>query len=178
MINQETLKEFDKLYNDTYQDIVKYVVCKCHNIDDVKDITQNIYLAILKKTNLKDINKAYLLGIAKNKINEYYRFKYKQKIISLFSEKEKDIPLENIPSDFVLQDYIIKEQDLKTIWQFLKKKKVIIPKIFYLYYYSDLNLKQISELLNISESNVKNYLYRTLKELEKYLKERSDTYEQ
>lgn len=174
MINQETLKAFDKLYKETYQDIVKYVVCKCQNIADVKDITQNIYLAVLIKEDLTLFNKAYLLGVARNKINEYYRFNYKAKIISLFSPKNNLTLLDTIPDNFDLQDYLIKDQDLKAIWHFLKKKKAIISKIFYLYYYSGLSLKEIAEELNISESNVKNYLYRSLKELEIYLKERSD----
>ena len=49
MIDQETLNIFDKLYNKTYKDILKYVVCNCSNTEDVKDIIQDIYVAILKK---------------------------------------------------------------------------------------------------------------------------------
>lgn len=49
MASQETLKIFDELYYETYQDILKYVVCNCSNIDNVKDIVQNIYLEVLKR---------------------------------------------------------------------------------------------------------------------------------
>lgn len=168
MLNQETLNSFDKLYYETYSDILKYIICNCSNIEDVKDIIQNVYLEILRKLEKdKSFNKSksYIIGIAKNKVNEYYRFNYKAKIISLFSSKN-DLPLlDNIPSDIDIQKELIKKEDLKLIWNFLKKKKVIISKIFYLYYYTDSNIKEISKVLNISESNVKNYLYRTLKEL-------------
>lgn len=58
-----------------------------------------------------------------------------------------------------------KKFDTDVIWNYLKQKPVIISKIVYLYYYEGMNLKEISECLNISLSNVKNYLYRTLKEL-------------
>ena len=70
MIDQETLNTFDELYFDTYQDVLKYIVINCSNIEDVKDIIQNVYLEVIKKMNNKNIqmNKSYIIGIAKNKI--------------------------------------------------------------------------------------------------------------
>lgn len=51
-------------------------------------------------------------------------------------------------------------------------KNIIFIKVFYLYYYSDLKISQIATELNISESKVKNILYRTIKEIkEKMMKE-------
>ena len=68
MLDQEALKIFEKLYEETYQEILRYIVCKCSNIEDVKDILQTVYLEVLKKleknTSLK-ITKQYILGIAK-----------------------------------------------------------------------------------------------------------------
>jgi len=171
MIDQETLKVFDELYNDTYHNTLKYVICNCSNIDDVKDIVQNVYLEVLKKlkeNNLSVENKSYIIGIARHKVKDYYRFRYKEKLISLFSSEDKseDILLvDTIPSNMNIDGDFIKKEELKEVWNFLRKKKSIIGKIFYLYYYEDSSIKEISETLGISESNVKNYLYRTLKEL-------------
>ena len=44
MINQNTLKIFDDLYDKTYKIVLKYVVCNCSNAKDIKDIIQNIYI--------------------------------------------------------------------------------------------------------------------------------------
>lgn len=174
MINQETLKAFDELYYDTYQDVLNYTVLNCSNIEDVKDIVQNIYLEVLKKLEKSKalISKAYVIGIAKNKIKDYYRFSYKNKLISLFSNRNKsDIELiDTIKDDFDLEKVILKEEDIKFIWQYLKKQNVIISKIFYLYYYNEYSIKDIAKVLNISESNVKNYLYRTLNKLNALMK--------
>ena len=49
MINQNTLKIFDDLYDKTYKNVLKYVVCNCSNAEDIKDIIQNIYIEILNK---------------------------------------------------------------------------------------------------------------------------------
>ena len=176
MLDQETLKTFEELYEETYEEILRYVVCKSSNIEDVKDIVQTVYLEVLKKLK-KDVSfkitKQYIIGIAKNKINSYYRFNYKAKIISLFSNKkdeEKIEILDTIPDEFDLQSYLINKNDIEIIWDFLKNKKAIIYKIFYLYYYSNFKIKDIAKTLNISEANVKNYLYRTLKELASFMK--------
>ena len=177
MIDQETLKKFDEIYAKTYANILKYVICNCSNIEDVKDIVQNIYLELLKvlhkKTTYNNLN-AYIMGIAKNKVKEYYRFNYKNKIISLFSKKEDLELLDTIPNNIDLQKDLIQKEDLKFIWSYLKNKKVIIAKIFYLYYYSNISIKEIAKELNINESNVKHYLYRTLKELKNVVKQRGE----
>ncbi len=172
MIDQETLKTFDKLYYESYNDVLKYVVCNCSNIEDTKDIIQNVYLEVIKKIK-KDANfeitKGYIMGITKNKVKDYYRFNYKNKILSLFSNKDNIDLLDQTSSDFDLQDSFIKETDLDIVWKYLKEKSGIIPKIFYLYYYADYGIKDIAEYLNINESSVKNNLYRTLKELKTLL---------
>lgn len=176
MIDHKVMETFDKLYNETYNDILKYVVCNCYNINDIEDIIQNTYIGlynVLKKN--KDISniKSYLIKIAKNKINDYYRFKYKKKFISLFSNEDKIDLIDNIPSDIDIEKEIIKKEDIDKIWNFLSSKKVVISKVFYLYYYLDLSIKEISRELNITESSVKHYLYRTLKELNNYLEVKS-----
>lgn len=173
--NQETLNTFDKLYYDTYQDVLKYIVINCSNIDDVKDIIQNVYLDVLKKLGNKNIklNKSYIIGIAKNKIKDYYRFNYKVKITSLFSgiRDSKDINLvDTLDANIDIEKIIIEKQDINFIWRYLKKQKAVIAKIFFLYYYMDYNIKDISLELHINESNVKNYLYRTLNKLNSLMK--------
>ncbi len=167
--SQETLNKFNTLYEDTYKSISKYIVCNCQNIEDVKDILQNIYLDAFKKISKnKDINLNYLQGIAKNKLKDYYRFHYKNKIISFFQEKE-EMFYETVPDDFDLEKTISNKYDTELVWKYLRKKKVIVSKIFYLFYNLDLTILEIASLLELSESNVKHYLYRTLKELNKYL---------
>lgn len=80
----------------------------------------------------------------------------------------------DIPDNFDLELNYIKNEDINFIWEFLKKKKNIIFKVFYLYYYEELSIKNISKTLNISQSNVKHYLYRTINELKEVMKERND----
>lgn len=177
MIDQETLEKFDKLYNDSYQTVLKYVICKCSNIEDVKDIVQNIYLDLLRKLDKDksfDIDISYVMGVAKNKVNQYYRFNYKVKIVSLFSKQDDISLIDVVSSEVDLSKDVIRKDDLEFVWNFIKRKKIIVFKIFYLYYYCDLTIESISKELNITISGVKYYLYNTLKELKLIMKEREN----
>ena len=70
MAKKKTLKTFDDIYHETYQNVLKYVVLNCNNIDNVQDIIQNIYLEVLKilKTK-KDITltKEYIMELQDTK---------------------------------------------------------------------------------------------------------------
>lgn len=170
MNENNTIVKFNKIYNDTYQDIVKYVVCSCKKIDDVSDIVQNIYLKVLKKINKKEINKNYLMGMAKHKIKDYYRFRYRKREISIDKENDDNITFyDKIPSDIDISNNFIISNDIDKVWKYLKRKSILISKIFYLYYYMGYKIREIAVILNISEVNVKHYLYRTLSELNIYL---------
>ena len=117
MIDQETLKQFDLLYENTYFDVSKYVVCKCSKPDDLEDILQNIYLAVFKAIIGKiNVTKTYVLGIAKNKVNDYYRFKYKEKIISLFSSKDDFEAINEIQSDIDIEASLLYKYNTDFVW--------------------------------------------------------------
>ena len=170
MSTQEALNKFQKVYDETYDDVLKYLVCNVAKVSDAEDIIQDVYLALFKKIK-KNINKEYVFGIARNKLKDYYRFtyKHKEKIMPSSAEVCKQVP-DNL--DF-LNDMIIKE-NIGFIWTYLNKKKGVIGKIFFFYYYEDYSLKEIAQTLDISEGNVKHYLYRTLKEIKEQLEEENN----
>ena len=163
MSTQEALEDFQNVYDATYDDVLKYVVCNVSSIQDVADIIQEIYLAVYKKIK-KDITKEYILGIAKHKIKDYYRFRYKRKEYIWDTEY-----IFEVPDDINLLELTIQKNQIDFVWNYLKNKKCIIGKIFFLYYYENYSLKEIANILNLSESNVKHYLYRTLKEINLFL---------
>lgn len=156
MTSQKALEKFDEVYNESYRDISRYVVVSSNNIDDVQDILQNIYLEVYKNIDkVKDKN--YVFGIAKNVIKKYYRFK--------FMKKSDEVLYDNISDNINLEKNVMEKFDTELVWNYLKKKGGNVSKIMYLYYYEDFTIKQIADTLNLTESNVKNYIYRTLKEL-------------
>lgn len=171
MVDQSNLKKFNVIYDETYSDIMKYIIIKCHNVNDANDIIQEVYLELWKILNRKELNesniKSYLIGVAINKIKKHYTLIQKIKTISIFSKNEKDIELiDSVKDSIDLEDLIIKNNEWDIAWNYIKSKRnQDIPKIFYLYYILELSIKNISKELMVSESYVKNIIYRTLKEL-------------
>ena len=173
MIDQKNLKQFNDIYDKTYNQALKYIVCKCSNIEDVNDIIQEVYLEVYKtidKNKKIDDFEKYIIGIAKNKVKKHYTLLYRLQTIPLFNNKDEDTDLiDTLESDIKIEKIIIQTDNLEKIWNYLKTKRIIIQKIFYLYYELDLTIKDIKEELNVGESYIKNCLYRTLKELQELL---------
>ena len=171
MASRINLEKFNDIYDKTYSDIMRYVIVKCHNINDANDIIQDVYFELWKILNKKEVVetniKSFLIGIAINKIKKHYSLIQRFKTISFFDKDSNDIELiDNIKSDIDIEDLVIKNDDWNSVWKYLKNKKnQDIPKVFYLYYKLGLSLKEISNELDKSESYIKNLIYRTLKEL-------------
>ena len=93
MSTRKSLKLFEQIYNETYNNTLKYIVCKCNNLNDIDDIIQDTYLEFFRVLkNGKKINdkKAYIITIAKNKIIEYYKTNEKLKTFSIFQNKDEE----------------------------------------------------------------------------------------
>lgn len=163
----KNLKKFNKIYDETYSDILKYVIIKCHNINDANDIIQDVYLEfwkiLNKKTVIDDNIKSYLIGIAVNKIKKHFTIIQKIKSRTLVNNEDSVI---DIKSNINIEDIIINNEDWNSIWEYIKNKRnQDIPKIFYLHYKLEMSIKDIAKELDVNESYVKNLIYRTLKEL-------------
>lgn len=180
MKKEPLLDKFNSIYNDTYQNILKYIILHCNNLEDVNDLIQETYFSFyksLKKGNIKDLNKSlnYLIGIANNVLKSHYRFKKKQSLI-VYCEDASNYE-NNTSFDETLENQIISKDNYETIWIFLKSKHIKIARIFYLHYVLGLTIKEISINLNEKESNIKNYLYRTLNELKTFIEKEGDNHD-
>jgi RNA polymerase sigma-70 factor (ECF subfamily) len=87
------------------------------------------------------------------------------------NEDGAEIPMSDLEAGaFVTEDFAVKQADLETARQFIQSKPEDVQKVFYLMYDVDLPISEIAQALSMSESGVKNKLYRTLKELRSILK--------
>ena len=168
MANESYLNKFNEIYDATYSDILRYVIIKCHNINDANDIIQEIYLEFWKILNKKEIIysniNSFLIGIAINKIKKHYTIVQRLKNISIF-DKNTDIE-SKVSNNIDIEKMLIEKEEWDLVWNYIKNKKnQNIPKIFFLHYVLDLSIKEISKELMLNESYVKNNIYRTLKEL-------------
>lgn len=179
MSTQLTLKDFETIYEETYNKTLKYIVCKCSNIEDVNDLIQDtyteLYSMLKRKKQLELDNVAnYIIGIANKKIKRYYGILYRLKLSSLWINENDEEKIMDIPSGIDIEAETLENLNAKEVWKYIKKKDIRVVKVFYLYYCLELKISQIAIELKISESNVKNILYRTIKDIRKNIKIEGD----
>ncbi len=164
------IADFEKIYRETYNHTLKFIIIKCNNLDDVNDILQDTYLELLKKLKYKKIQTdnldGFICGIANNVIKRHY-FK-KAKITYLVDQENENI---DVVDDFDLELDFITKENAQIIWKYVKSRDLLTAKIFNLYFALDMKITDISKELNLDISNVKNRIYRTLRELRKEVKE-------
>lgn len=159
------LQEFEKIYKETYDNTLKFIVIKCSHIEDVDDILQDTYVELFKKMKKQNVDienmKSYIIGIAKNIIKRHYR------TVKL---KEKELPFEeiNVEED-LLDDSFITKENAKEVLRYVRSQDIKTCKIFYLYFILGLKIKEISKEMAINESTVKTKLYRTIQEIRNLL---------
>jgi len=118
-------------------------------------------------------DRAFVLRVAKQKISRYYSLSERLRIfisMNITNEEGEEIDISDIEADtFLIEDFVVNQELLETVKQYIQTKPEDIQKVFYLMYDTDLSISEIAKTLLMSESNVKNKLYRTLKELRELL---------
>lgn len=168
MSTHDALKNFEQIYEDTYNVLLNFIICKCSNLDDVNDILQDVYLdlyKILEKEKNIDDYRNFVIGIAKNKIKKYFSLKNKIKSISIFQQVDDEEIIIDIDAKIDLESEFINKNNIDQIWKYLKIENINLAKIFYLYFVQEVTFKEIARELNMNESTVKSRLYRMLKKL-------------
>ena len=118
----------------------------CRNIDDANDVVQDTfvqYIATRKDFNDEDHIKAWLIKVAVNKAKDLRRSFWQNKRVSL--DEIGEIPFEK-EEEFLID----------AVMKLPEKYRIIM----HLFYYEDMQAKEIAEILDISENNVKTRLSR------------------
>ncbi|HDN2514130.1 TPA: sigma-70 family RNA polymerase sigma factor [Clostridioides difficile] len=164
-------ESFNYIYKEYYIKI--FILCKSilKNEEDAGDATQETFIKVYKNiAGLNDIEK-FNGWIKKIAINQCIMLIRKNKKINdnyYLDNEEKTLILKD---EFNLEENIIekekKEIVLEIIDRLSDKKKIVIT----LFYFNDLKINDIAEVLNISEGTVKSRLNSAKKDLAKYIDE-------
>ncbi|MCL1795096.1 MAG: sigma-70 family RNA polymerase sigma factor [Oscillospiraceae bacterium] len=180
MSNPNIASRFEEIHNSTYKAAVAFITAKCKNTADIGDILQETYMELYKvliKRGAEYIKyeKAFVLRIAKHKIALHYSLMEKMRIfvsMDAIGGDGEEVDLSGFEVNaFTMEDYAGDQILLEKARQFVQAKSDDIKKVFYLFYDVGLSIPEIAKSLSMGESNVKNKLYRTIKDLQNLLKE-------
>lgn len=144
----------DKVYDEYFDKIYNWSIKKTNNREDAEDLTNSVFLSIFEYLN-KDINVEKLENLIW-KIAYNIWCTREKKYIKEKNNVNYDMPYELGYEDITIDKIIYREiiNDIDKIG--LSENEI---KIFKLYYLKDLSIKDISNKLDITESNIKYYLY-------------------
>lgn len=151
---------FSLIYKHFLTPLYRYVLSRCGDIHLSEDICQTTFLRFyssLGRYEIKTSPLAYLFTIARRiLINEYHKFK---------SEEFDDETFDQIENN---HDFI-NEIDIKLISKhidnFIKELTQNEQEVINLLYFSELSIKEVSEILEKKEDWVRQIKHRALKKL-------------
>jgi RNA polymerase sigma-70 factor (ECF subfamily) len=159
------------VYDDTYHEILKYVIIKTSRADQVDDIVQNVYsnfyTRILKR-GYSDIRipEAFIIKLTEKELARH--FKRSSEIKEL--ETELNDTVQKIDADIPFEALIENQEALDSVRRVVQQLPLLSFKAFSLFYYYDMSVASIAEQLAISEQNVKTRLWRARNAIRKELK--------
>lgn len=169
-----TVTRFNEIYDATNKKVLAFITARCGKLDDVGDIFQEtwyeLFAALSKRgTDFIQNDEAFVMHIARLKIYRHYSLiKRLSRFVSGTAKDEDGVESDLAdlsPDDFDVENSVISASLVEDIQRHLQTKPEDVQKIFMLFYSLNRTIPEIAALLGISESNVKNKLYRTLKEL-------------
>ena len=155
-----TKEEFEIIYNEYYHLLFKVAYSYTLNRCDAEDIVQESFIKFFnvnKKIDDNDKLKSYLVRIVVNKSIDFIR--HNKNKVSYDSEYVES-----------LSDDKEKESDDSNILKFVLLLKDSYKTVILLHYYDNYSIKEIANILKISESNVKTRLSRAREKLKEMIK--------
>lgn len=149
---------FCKVYDDTYKEILRYVVIKTSDSDAISDIMQEIYLKFFQricKKGYRDIREpiAFLKTLANHELALFYKEK---------EERIHNVPIEEVEIDAGVEvEYEVENKEkIQAVWEIIRKQPLESYQVFVLRYMYDLSMEEIAEQLGLTVPSVKCRLYR------------------
>jgi len=153
----------EKLYSQYYLKLFSFVNSRIQNKEDTEDIVSEIFIKIYKHIDTLDSNEkltSWIFTITRNSIIDFYRKtnKYKNNI-----EYQEEL-------------YFTQQEQQSTIRELSNCIEPIINSLtkkykepLYLFQINGLKQKEIAKKLNISQSNIKNTIFRGKKQIKEKL---------
>lgn len=132
-----------------------------NNVDAEDAVSEAIYKAFVNFGKLRNVE-SFKSWIIKILVNEAY---------NIANKRKKLVPLEE---DFVTEDYTSAIIDAFIMWDAIQLLKQDFRIVTILFYYEDMTIKEISNILNIPEGTVNSRLDRSRQKLKQYFMKEGD----
>ena len=158
---QENPRAFSVLYDRYYKEIYLFIFKRVGDQVSTEDIASQVFvkcLVNLKKYKVKGVPfGAWLYRIAFNEVNLFYRQ----------TKKLRYVAIDEVVVESIAQEENLSGLDPYVLASFLEKLKPKEVELLELRYFEQRSVKEVSVLLDISESNVKVKTFRLINKIKK-----------
>lgn len=158
---------FSRLVEKYRQKVFQTSMGFLHNADDAEDLTQDIFVKVwysLKSFDGRSTFSTWLYRIAVNQAINRVRKNKLRSFVGINSEIH-----ESQYSDDNAEETLERKELKKQIWQAIDKLKSNQKKAFVLFYYQELSIKEVAEVMDLSQKATESLVFRARKNLQKTL---------
>lgn len=145
------MDEFEKMLRDVSSGVERFVRYRLPSQTDADDVLQEVYLSAYRKfpqLKNKDAFKTWIISIARNKCNDYFRAKAAQMEISIEELSQQELSAGRLGISVV-----------HTVRETLDRLGGKDKQILYLYFWKELPQTEIAKILDIPVGTVKSRLF-------------------
>lgn len=151
---------FDDLYQRYAEKIYRFVYFKTFHKETAEDITSDIFMKVIERINQFDSSKghfsAWIYRIARNTVIDHYRTSHPTEDVEDGTPYMSSTDIErDVETDVALEKV---REALKTLKQ--DQREVVMMRLW-----DGLSHEEISQILGLTESNVKQIFSRTIRKL-------------
>ncbi len=161
---KKDIRYFDKLYEEHFPAIFRFVIVRVNNRDIAEEIVSNVFYKAMSKLHMfrwRSIPfSAWLYRIAISEISNYFRKEKRQRKIEQQVFDESDIPQEE-------EEYFSYE----FVHQYIKGLPQSDQDLIYFRFFEKKSFSEISEIVGKKENTLRVNLHRALRKLEKLIPE-------
>ena len=145
------MDEFEKMLRDVSSGVERFVRYRLPSQTDADDVLQEVYLSAYRNFSglkNKDAFKPWIISIARNKCNDYFRAKAAQMEISIEELSQQELSAGRLGISVV-----------RTVRETLDRLGDNDKQILYLYFWKELPQNEIAKILDIPVGTVKSRLH-------------------
>jgi len=156
-------RAFGELYEKYFDRIFNFIYRQTDDEDLAADLCSQTFLNVLKNVDRYQFRgvpfSAWLYKIATNEVNKFYRKRKNTKVFSLEEVRVREL-MEQAHEDW-------SEELIQQLLRYLNDLPTEMLEVLHLRFFEDKDFKEISFILDISESGAKMRTYRALDRLRK-----------
>lgn len=156
-----TEQEFINLYKNNLDKVFRFIYFRVDKADLANDLTSQVFLRVWQTPSISN-PRAFIFKTARNQVIDFYRQKNKMPVsLDALREQGIDLPQRSFASQIELSF------EMENLKKALQRIRPAYSEVIIWHYLDDMSTKEISQILNKSENNVRVLLHRALESLKK-----------